>query len=726
MAETTIGEPRRFGLKLVLTGLVLATVVLTALFIHLLWSQAARRNVADVVKQLNTEIVDNISHEVLGVRTDAISVQNALIEAFFQGIVDPNDEAKREFIAQALLRSQSALSWVSFGFPDGSFFGAQKLSDKELNMVEVRWAAGATAGQLRVDDYVRVVTGKAPHFEFTQRAPLVPSPYKATDQPWYQRAVKEGEAGWNDLSTFPTADRAAISTSAPVYFANVSAETFRGVANVAIELESLSRFLQGLKVGGEGVDGKGSNGTVVIIDQRGHIVASQDERAIAEQQKGEMPMLRELGAAGNRLLALVDRSIHGGQVDLLRTNDILQLAVADPTDGLTYYVTFAPLNFHGWLVATVVPASDFLASIDKQTPYLLGALAALTLLMAGLAALVANNLVAQPLVRIAGQLKHIESFRLDQVVRVPSRLHEFDSLSSALLQMSVGLSSFRKYMPTELVRTLVSQGIEAKPGGNQETLTVLFADLQGFTTLSEMLGEGVVPVLSDYLETASSAVITHRGTIDKFIGDAVMAFWGAPIDNPQHARDACAAALAMQRTMMQRQAQLAAGDPRAALRVRVGINTGRMLVGNIGSSDRLNYTVIGDPVNVASRLESVNKRYGTAIIIGEETRRAAGDAVVVRLLDWVAVYGRAEGIAIYELLAMTADGGDFAWVAAYEDGLAAYRERRFAEALERFAAVDRGRAGGDQPSQIFVERCRACIADPPAAGWTHVAVLMEK
>src|SRR5262249_58578910 len=142
------------------------------------------------------------------------------------------------------------------------------------------------------------------------------------------------------------------------------------------------------------------------------------------------------------------------------------------------------------------------------------------------------------LVRIAGQLKHIESFRLDKVMRVPSRLHEFDSLSNALLQMSRGLASFRKYMPTELVRTLVSQGIEAKPGGNQEMLTVLFADLQGFTTLSEMLGEDVVPVLSDYLETASSAVITHRGTIDKFIGDAVMAFWGAPIENPQHAPDA--------------------------------------------------------------------------------------------------------------------------------------------------------------------------------------------
>ncbi|MGH6929799.1 MAG: adenylate/guanylate cyclase domain-containing protein, partial [Dongiaceae bacterium] len=165
--------------------------------------------------------------------------------------------------------------------------------------------------------------------------------------------------------------------------------------------------------------------------------------------------------------------------------------------------------------------------------------------------------------------------------------------------------------------------------------------------MSEALGEAVVPVLTEYLETASSAVISHKGTIDKFIGDAVMAFWGAPNANATHARDACAAALALQRMMTARQLQLSAGAPGAGLRVRVGINTGRMLVGNVGSADRLNYTVIGDPVNVGSRLEALNKRYGTTILIGAETRRAAGAAIVTRQVDWVAVYGRTEGMAIY-------------------------------------------------------------------------------
>lgn len=714
MVDATAPQTRKLGLKLVLTGLVLATVLLTALFIHLLWAHAARRNVADVVAQLNQEIIGEVKNEVRGVLDDAVAAQNAVGSVFANGTVTLNEESKRDFIFLALLRSKPSLSWISLGTGDGSFFGAQRdlagRSDGDhLKLVTVAWDPTANARS----EHSFSFEAKGNDIQYVSKEDPRPSGYDATQQAWYRRALEEGP-GWNDDPDVPDIARAGISTSAPL---DINSKRV-GVINVVIELERLSSFLKRLQVG--------KSGTVVIIDRDGHVVASADETAIAQQRRGQMPMLGELGAT-NPLLALADDMIDSKKVNLRSIGDARQYGIVSAKDGHAYYVTFAALKFGGWIVATVIPASDFLTSIEENARYLLAALALLTLAMAGISAVLTNRLVVRPLSRIVRQLKHIENFRLDQVVRIPSRLREFDGLSTALLQMSRGLASFQKYMPTELVRTLVSRGIEAEPGGEQRSLTVMFTDLAGFTSLSEMLGEDVVPVLSDYLETASSAVDAHRGTIDKFIGDAVMAFWGAPVENAEHARDACATALAIQRMMMAQQAQLPAGDPRADLRVRIGINTGRMLVGNIGSASRLNYTVIGDAVNVASRLEAINKRYGTAIIIGEETRHAAGDAIVVRQLDWVAVYGRSEGVAIYELWAMADDGAGNQpeRVMHYEAGLAAYRDRRWAEAAQHFAAAEEG-AGGDAPSRLFIERCRALIADPPGADWTPVAIQMEK
>jgi len=703
---------RKLGLKLVLTAQILATVALTALLIHLLWSHSARDNVADVARQLNQEIVSSIRHELRGVLDQAVAAQQAVGSIFANGTITPEDEAKRDFIFLALLRSQPSLSWIAFASPDGSFFGAQKEATalgERFNLVSIRWDPATGAGLRRTFRFRPAQAEMI--FESDDTSP---SSYNGVAQAWYQRAVREG-AGWNVVSSFPAAERAGISSSTPLHINT----RFRGVISVVIELERLSQYLQGIQVA--------KSGTVIVLERDGHVAAAADPRAIAQQRQGQIPMLEELGA-DNHLLSLVDHTIRSRGIALASVTATRQDEVEDPRDGEPYYINFAPLDFHGWVVATVIPVNDFLASIERNARTLLVVLVLLTLLMAGAAVLFANTLVARPLTRIAGQLKHIEAFRLDQVRHIPSRLRELDGLSQALQQMSRGLASFQKYMPTELVRTLVSQGIEARPGGSQETLTVLFADLAGFTSLSEKLGEDVVPVLTEYLETASAAILAHHGTIDKFIGDAVMAFWGAPIANPHHARDACAAALECVRNMAARRAAMAEDDPRYGLRVRIGINTGRVLVGNIGSAERLNYTVIGDPVNVASRLEAVNKRYGSEIIIGADTRTAAGEAILVRQLDWVAVYGRSEGIAIYELLAMSEehDLGRFAWVREYEAGLAAYCQRRWSDALQLFRSAAAGRPGGDRPAEIFGQRCRALIADPPGEDWTPVAVLMEK
>lgn len=696
---------RKIGLRLALTALVLATVTVTSLAVHLSWSYTARENVSDVVGQLNKQIVDSVHHEVRGVLNDAWAMQEAVRSIFFQGAIKVDDEGKREFVFLALLRSQPSLSWISLGFPNGDFFGSHKVSDTEIDMVAIRRDPEKKQPVQRVDYYKPDVGD----ILFLNRE-IQPGSYDATAQPWYSRAVAENGPGWNHSSHYPTSDRQSFSTSTPLIVDNHVV----AVINVVIESARLSEFLESVTVG--------KTGTVVILDSAGRVVAAADPAAVEQQQAGSMPALARLGRA-NPLFDVVEHELHREALDLASLTATRQRRVTGG-DGIDYFVTLAPLRFDNWVVATVIPASDFLATIERNAQMLLAGLAVLTALMAIVAIIVANRLITSPLLRVVGQLRHVESFDLDGITRVPSAMRELDDLSMAMTQMARGLASFQKYMPTALVRTLVSRGVEARPGGREQELTVLFIDITGFTSLSERLGDNVVPVLTEYLELTSHAILSQHGTIDKFIGDAVMAFWGAPVPSERHAVEACAAALECQRRM-RGQRDAAERDGRDPLYIRIGINTGTMLVGNIGSSERLNYTVIGDPVNVASRLEAINKRYGTEILIGEDTRRAAGDAVIVRRVDRVAVYGRLHGVAIFELLAMAEEGPVPSWVASYEHGLDAYGERNWPAAIAFFEEAVR-RRGADRPAEIFIARCREFLVVPPPASWTPLTMLDAK
>jgi adenylate cyclase len=231
-----------------------------------------------------------------------------------------------------------------------------------------------------------------------------------------------------------------------------------------------------------------------------------------------------------------------------------------------------------------------------------------------------------------------------------------------------------------------------------------------------------VPLLSSYLDVASKVIVANDGTIDKFMGDAVMAFWGAPTAQQDHALLCCRAALLCGQAI---EAAGIADDTGQPLQTRIGINSGRMLVGNIGSELRLNYTVIGDTVNVASRLEGANKQYGTQILIGAETQRLVGNAVITREIDSIAVYGRTEGLAVYELIGLSDQTSNHPWLADYEDGLAKYRHRDFASAIRSFKAVLSMRPH-DGPAALMVDRCRSLIQSGTDDTWSSVATQNSK
>jgi len=324
---------------------------------------------------------------------------------------------------------------------------------------------------------------------------------------------------------------------------------------------------------------------------------------------------------------------------------------------------------------------------------------------------------------VVNEIRHVERFDLDKVQRHPSRLTEIANLSGAIGDMAQGLAAFRKYIPADLVRRLINDGNGARLGGAVRPMSVMFIDLAGFTGMSERLGDRIIPLLSRYFDVVSAQIQDCGGTIDKFIGDAVMAFWGAPSSNPDHAVDCCRAALACQRAV--EEADIV-DDHGAKVKIRIGINSGDMLVGNIGSEVRLNYTVIGDAVNIASRLESTNKVYGSTIIIGPETRRLAGDRIVVRELDRLAVYGRTGGLQIYELLAMADQAnGTPNWVSVYESGLASWRARDFAGAIAAFSRVLELR-DEDAASWVMIERCREQFENPSDEDWDGTSIAKSK
>jgi len=688
----------RIGVRLALTAFVLVSIAVTAVIVHLLWWRTAESNSRQLAATINAQIVTAVEGELQEIATQGRSAYWAIRTLFQNNVLETRQADKREFVFLSQLQAQPSVSWIALGWEDGDFFAAHKLGDEKLEMMEIDVVDGVRTR--RVDEY-KVFPSD---IEFRERV-FEPSAFLSTEQPWFTTTIGREGPHWVDVVDHPTGRRPALVFAGPVV---VYAKTVAVLA-VMIEHDRLSRFLSGLSVG--------QNGAAFILEPSGEPIAVPDPEA--DELMGTRFDIRP------DMLAVAKHAIHEAMAPMpeeaTRMSDAKEMRVTGG-DGEIYGVTLTPLAYAGWTLATVIPDSEFLGEIDRTTRRLALGVLALVLIAAALSAWLGRRLLAVPLGTVAGELDHIERFELESVRYHPSRLTELDNLSGTISRMAGGLAAFRKYLPADLVRILVSEGIEAKPGGAQKELTILFADVAGFTGLSERLGEDVVPLLGRYLDLVSGTVQAERGTVDKFIGDAVMAFWGAPHDNADHALAACRAALAAQRAI--RETGLT-DDSGKLLQVRIGINTGTVLVGNIGSDTRLNYTVIGDAVNVASRLEGANKAYGTAIIIGERTRALAGDAIRVRQLDKVAVYGRAGGTAIYELIGLAGEETPD-WVTPYEEGLASYAWGDFATAITHFERADRLRPGGDPPARRLIARCRGFVDTPPPPDWSGVTALMSK
>ena len=296
-------------------------------------------------------------------------------------------------------------------------------------------------------------------------------------------------------------------------------------------------------------------------------------------------------------------------------------------------------------------------------------------------------------------------------------------------------SAFGRYLAPALVERLAADPSRLKLGGEMRPMTLLFSDIRGFTALAERFdAEGLTAFMNRYLTPMTDAILAHGGTVDKYMGDAIMAFWNAPLDEPEHAKSACRAALAMLERLAQLNAEMAeeakrAGRAHVPIAIGIGLNSAVCCVGNMGSQQRFDYSVLGDGVNLASRLEGQTKLYGVATLIGEETRSLAPEFAALEV-DLVRVKGKTEPARVYTLLGgpERAKSDAFRALEGFQAGfLVAYRAAEW-DAAERALAQLRAAAGAELADlcDVYAGRLAAFRANPPPPGWDGVFVAETK
>jgi adenylate cyclase len=548
-------------------------------------------------------------------------------------------------------------------------------------------------------------------------------------RPWYVKAKAARRQVWSEtyllFGPHGNEEVPGVTCGTPIVGKDGS---LVGVLGATFDVVQLSAFLRTLKVG--------STGFAFVIECRQdgsrRVIAHKDPTVLVRPAKGSRsdgPRNLELVPAEEMADSRVPAFLREVPIDInpagLRGTTRLEF----DHNGIHYLGAYSCLTTRDtpdWLICIVMPESDVLARTHRSNRATF-AIGVAILAVAIFISFYVSTQVARPLERIALETEAIGRIALQAQPVAHSIVREVDRLAVAIEQTKTSLRSFRKYVPSELIRLFHTTGLEASLGGERRRMTVSFCDLADFTTMSEQVSpEELVRHLGDYFGPLSIDIQLTGGTVDKYIGDAIMAYWGAPTPSTDHAASACEAALRNQTSLEElRYRWRLEGKPE--LYARVGIQTGEVIVGNIGSEARLNYTVMGDPVNTASRLEGLGKQYGTKILLGESTYREAGSAIIARVVDRVSVKGKHEGMLVYELLGMRRDArpGLMELVEMSDLAFRLYADREWEAALAAYEEILRFRPS-DGPARVLAERCHDLLDGPPVEEWDGVHRMATK
>jgi adenylate cyclase len=550
---------------------------------------------------------------------------------------------------------------------------------------------------------------------------VVNKTFSVQDDEIFQYAVSLNRTGWTPVY------RSYNSLMLTCLHAVVQWRRFLFVAGVEVDLRGIGPILQNLD------NSLNSENTLVfLLETNGNVLSSSKDFNV--------PVL---SSSGERVVA--DRSVDTirSAWSLYKQNKYSGITITYANDLRGYLVMYNYKRFSGdidWIVGIFLPNAMFFPPSNEQ--YLMVPIAsAIVLILATVCSIVITKWISRPLKKIAQQMLMIAELDFsvsddassihheDEKLFGNRQLKEVQYLESAMNSMKSALRSFSKYVPLDIVTLLVKMKREAVMGVDELDITVFFSDIVDFTSLSESVDPKVlVQLMSEYLGEMTAVIGESSGVVDKYIGDSVMAFWNAPISQKDHPTIACSAALKCHMKLQELNiGWKAKGYPQ--LEMRIGVNSGMALVGNVGSWFRLNYTCLGDTVNLGSRLESLNKKYGTCIMISEYTyNRIHKEYFVCRPLDTVKVKGKQKAVKVYELVGfrklMTKEMIHAYLI--YEEAYDLYIRKDFLTASDKFEKFIKVLGKDDVPARKHLQTCQQLIQNPPDETWNGIVLLDEK
>ncbi len=634
------------------------------------------------------------------------------------GVLDDDRPPKLNLLFAPILDGCPQLSGISIGDAEGNgYLVAKNPEGKWTNQLVSPETVGTQTRWLTWENLDGAVEQTTRKEQYDPRA-----------RPWYLQAADQD---YPDETVFWTEPYSFFTGGAPGITASVRVQSPKGifrVLSVDLLLEEISKLTTSMKVSPQGfVVVTTSDVRAIGLPRHPRFEDSSAIRQGFLKPPAELgiPLITEASNQIRKHFSLEEGEILSVTRGLSDENQPFRWEFEG--DSWWSYVRPCKINNGPQLwIGVAAPEEDFLSEIRQARTYnamLLGS----ALFAAGFLSVRMAKKYSEPMRALIDQNNRLRNLDTDKIETPDSGIQEIAELHDASERMRVALDSFARYVPSDVVKELMIKGEAAVIGGRNTAVSILFTDIEGFSKVAEGLEpDALANHMAAYFEAMTGVIESTGGTIDKLIGDAILAFWGAPSENLFHARDALRAAIACRDTLDRLNPHWAQQNL-PPLPTRFGVSTGPVVVGNVGAPRHLSYTALGDAVNLASRLEGLNTFYGTRILASEASVQEAGQELVFRRIDRVRVKGRQTPELIYEVIGEkgAVDQKEVQLAEAYEKALDAYFEGNFNGALEHLRVYAEEKPY-DQAAVRLAEFCRSFLQMPPAQGWDGVSNFQTK